>query len=492
MARYLYEEYYGGEFRDTNDRKSRFLLNRNEYKILDSMLKGRGMDPPKKEHVKLEVMDSGAQSLNLRQVDEAEFRRRAEEQGLTDVDRRFFIRRPITTNTLSGPRGAFLELTPDCYLRCAYCYNEQTRSSGRKGMKTDRMHGIIDELADFGATSLAATGGETTAHPEWSEIVSHAQEADMSVRFYTCGVYPKGRDKTLAKLVELSPDEIRISYAGLKEMNDRVRVSKQTDSSTFDRITQTVENLVNAGQRVKVNYTLSHQNVDTVMGFLEFVQGMIQKTGRDIPVNIGPLRAYGSAGAYSKGFGIPTAKDILAANRDVRSARENYGMKISTVFDCEEAMTVDEIVSGYEKMKDVPWPYLPQGCGLGRAGMGVGYDGYVSVCGIMGDAATECVARIIEKTPDKYLQAGINADDIRAEKLTDLKTATVEDIWYGSPILSFFRTFYRKAQCEPCEKYRVQCIGICPGMALYHSGDIRRGDKGCPKPLLRQSSLAQA
>jgi MoaA/NifB/PqqE/SkfB family radical SAM enzyme len=492
MARYLYEEYYGGEFRDTKDPKSRVFLNRAEYRLLDSIMQEKGMGSPKQEHATLDMMDSGAQALNLRQVDEAEFRSRAEEQGLTLVDRRFFIRRPITTNMLSGPRGAFLELTPDCYLRCAYCYNEQTRSSGKKRMKTDRMHGIIDELSHFGATSLAATGGETTAHPEWFEIVSHAQQNDMSVRFYTCGVYPKDRDKTLAKLVELSPNEIRISYAGLKEMNDRVRVSNQADSSTFDRITQTVEDLVNSGSRVKLNYTLSHQNVDTVRGFLEFVFGMIQKTGRDIPVNIGPLRAYGSAGAYSEDFGIPTAEDILAANRDVRAARQNYGMRISTVFDCEEMMTVDEIVSGYEKLKDIPWPYLPQGCGLGRAGIGVGYDGYVSVCGIMGDAATECVARIVEKNPDKYEQAGINADDIRAEKLTDLTKASVEDVWYGSPILSFFRSFYKKAQCEPCEKYRVQCIGICPGMALYHSGDIRRGDEGCPKPLLRQSSLAQA
>ncbi len=87
---------------------------------------------------------------------------------------------------------------------------------------------------------------------------------------------------------------------------------------------------------------------------------------------------------------------------------------------------------------------------------------------------------IINQNIEKYPKYGITEEIIGSERYSDILKDSLENIWYRQGLLSFAQYFYKKEQCENCRKYRVQCMGICPGMAFRNTGDIRTGDLGCP------------
>lgn len=507
MTKILYEEYFGGEIKDTINHNLGKLLNRWQYKVLKllsankldvssvitpSSLEGRLLSKNYKPEVE---EDQGSRNMNLLRPSQqdinsfmSEMRQKQflDKQNTPNFDLEFQIRNLIRFPKLSGPRSFFLELTDKCYLACITCYNEFARSMSKDSISSEETIDILDQMSDFGATFVALTGGETTAADRWYEIAKHANDLGMDIRFYTCGIYPtKKRENILDKLISLSLKEIRITYTGTKKTNNQVRIRKGSNKGTFDEITQTVKDLIGSSQNIKLNFTLSHENISEVEDFVRFFYEISQRYSTPIPINIGPLRAYGSASLQHEfNFTRPTAKDFIYVNKTVGKLRKQLGININVVFDCLEKLDQTEIAQRKGKIKNTPWPYMHQGCGLGRSGMSIGYDGSVQVCGIMGNEMLDNVIKIINEDPRKYKHLGITPNILRSEEFTNIKQNTVEEIWYNSPLLSFFQYFYKKEQCEPCDKYRVQCMGICPGMALKESGDLRKGDAGCPKPYL--------
>jgi len=503
MAKRIYEEYFGAESVDTENKAANTILNRWQYRVLQILTSSNPSEitPDSLEgkllsenYKPIADEDQGAANMNASkpsQEDIEKFIGNMKQKGFVDenngpnFDERFNIRQPIKFPKLSGPRGGFLELTKACNLDCITCYNEFTRAQSRKMLPPDKQREVLDQFASFGASWIALTGGETTLAPVWFELAKHAKDKGMAVRVYTCGIYPE-REETLKQLIELNPAEIRLTYAGMHATNDMARPRKKSKKGTFDEITHTVEELVKDGQPVKLNYILAHENLVEVESFIRFVYRLSQKYSKPIPINIGPLRIYGKASMPNR-FTAPTAEDFMYVNNLIRGYRNMCSMEISVVFDCAEKL--DEVILQEKraKMSNTPWPYLHQGCSFGRNAINIAYDGTVNICGIMGDKLTDNVISIINEEPEFYQQFEITPESLKSNEFTSVRQLSIEDIWYKSPLLSFFQFFYRKEQCEPCDKYRVQCMGICPGMALADSGDLRIGDKGCFKHLLGES-----
>lgn len=502
----LYEEYFGGEMRDTADPKKNMILNRWQYRTLDLLRREQkeAITPKTLEdnlysmRYKGQLEDSGSRNLNktapTREVMDS-FIEKTRALGYLDnnlrpsFDSEHTIRREIVFPKLAGPRSAFIEMTPECHLECLHCYNEYARAESKMRLTHEDIEGIIDQLAGFGATFVALTGGETTMADRWDEIGRHAKRLGMDIRLYTCGVYPSGeRDDILRKICELNPEEIRITYSGMRETHDLTRRRRDSEQGTFYETTQTVKHLIEAGQKVKLNYTLSHQNTREVEEFIRAVSAMQDRYGQKIPVNIGPLRAYGKAGIGRPGcaelFTAPDASDITQTNLTCAGIGIDYGVEITLAYDCLRSCDPKKILEKREAISRTPWPLKHQGCGFGRNGMSIASDGKAQVCGILGSASLENVLKIISEDPEKYASIGVTTQGVVESAKMNTTTHSIEQIWYESQLLAFFQQAYRKEQCEPCPDYRTKCMGICPGMALHDSGDMRKGDKACPKTLM--------
>ncbi|MDD4353866.1 MAG: radical SAM protein [Candidatus Nanoarchaeia archaeon] len=483
MAKKLYQEYFGGEIKDTKNFKNNIIINRWQYNLITGS---------NNSNLDLILEDNGSKNLNALESSEEQkkyFIQNLKQKGFMDnsenylFDKKYELKQQINYPKLSGPRGAFIEITNACHLSCITCYNEFTRAQSNKVMKTEKIKNIIDELYSFGADFIALTGGETTCRKDWFDIAKYVKEKDMFLRFYTCGVYPKKiRESILENLVELSPGEIRITYAGM-EMNDKVRVRKGKINGTFDEITQSAKYLIDNKQNVKLNYILSHENVSETEKFLEFAYTLNSKAPPKI--NIGPVRAYGNASlCHDFSFTSPSAQDFFNINNLVGHFRKEKGMDINIIFDCLDKLSDKVMLQKKEKIANTPWPMLHQGCDFGRSSLGISYDGSISVCGIMGNGLIENAVKIAEENLDELAKLGITPKNLRDNEFNNATTKSIEDLWFNSPLLALMQYFYKKEDCEPCDKYRVQCMGMCPAMSLYDSGDMRRGDKGCVRKLL--------
>jgi radical SAM protein with 4Fe4S-binding SPASM domain len=522
MTRKLYQEYFGGALVDTANAKNNMLLNRWQYLCVNGQgltadgFKCTNINALTDEGVAQEAVillpsyekilgvkdfeDSGSKNFNaIPATDEnvESFSSELESKGYYPnrkyfvskdlYDKEYKIQNILKIPKVSGPRGAFLELTSACNLECRTCYNEFARSdNNRRQLSSGKIFDILEELNEFGCNHIALTGGETTLAPAWKEIALKAKAYEMAIRFYTCGVYENHRNRVISDIIDVSPEEVRITYNGLKARHDSFRVRKHTfndaDRETFSEITSTVSDLLEGKQHVKLNYVLCEENRDDVAGFLGFVQErFIQKSGVNVPVNIGPLRSYGSAYG-SVAVTKPTPITIYTVNQVVESFREKYGMSILTVFDCLGQIAEEKRQRLQAKIGITPRPYLYQGCGLGKLGIGIAFNGEAQICGIMGNEMKENLIKIVQEDPAKYARGGINLEDIKGDRFTNVLDNSIGEIWQSSPIFNYFQGYYEKEQCLECPqtKYRVQCGGICPGMALRDSGDIRKGDRSCP------------
>lgn len=162
-------------------------------------------------------------------------------------------------------RSIFLHLTDRCNLRCIHCYvGSEPAVSGEIG--SERVHGLIDELADLGGRAITFSGGEPLLRTDWPDFFQHAAER-LTVTLNTNGTLIK--DRTAALLAGFDPF-VQISLDGPSaEVHDRIR-----GGGTFDAALRGIRLLQDKGlgERLVVSMTLMKQNIGAAPGMLSFVQ----------------------------------------------------------------------------------------------------------------------------------------------------------------------------------------------------------------------------
>ncbi len=74
------------------------------------------------------------------------------------------------------PRGAFLELTSRCNLRCAHCYADAGRAPAEPEYTTAEWLRLLDGFSSQGFAGVVLTGGEPLLRPDFEEIYRRAVE----------------------------------------------------------------------------------------------------------------------------------------------------------------------------------------------------------------------------------------------------------------------------------------------------------------------------
>jgi radical SAM protein with 4Fe4S-binding SPASM domain len=115
-------------------------------------------------------------------------------------------------------------------------------------------------------------------------------------------------------------------------------------------------------------------------------------------------------------------------------------------------MTDFDILDGV-KTSDPPDPNR-ESCGAGRTSCNLNFDGYIYPCAFL-------------VTPEREFAAG------------SIRESSLLELWQKSPVFQRFRALRKSARCQNCFAYRRSCVGGCPAIAYFTTGDLEAHDPTC-------------
>lgn len=114
-----------------------------------------------------------------------------------------------------APLNVMIALTDACTRRCSYCDIPRRQLPP---LSTQRLEGILDELAALGTCRLGLWGGEPLLRPDLPQIISRAQALGMWVSVVSNGDLVPERIEELDGL-----DHLLLSLDGARDAHDAVR-----------------------------------------------------------------------------------------------------------------------------------------------------------------------------------------------------------------------------------------------------------------------------
>jgi radical SAM protein with 4Fe4S-binding SPASM domain len=164
---------------------------------------------------------------------------------------------PARTDTPEGkikPRGAFLELTSRCNLRCAHCYADAGRTPVEPEFTTAEWFELLEELAVEGFSGVVLTGGEPLIRPDFPEIYQRAVEVfERRVTILTNGNLLSAR---LAEKIRDNQTQLSLSFYS----QDASRHDGLTGvPGSFDELVGAIRLLLDQGVFFSVNIVVFPQ-----------------------------------------------------------------------------------------------------------------------------------------------------------------------------------------------------------------------------------------
>ncbi|MEN6578957.1 MAG: radical SAM protein [Phycisphaerales bacterium] len=106
-----------------------------------------------------------------------------------------------------------------CGLRCEHCL-AVSRESGFSDMPLEKVHGLIDEIAQMGVGEFLVTGGEPLAREDLGEVIEHLGRRGVSWTLNTAAM----PTKALREAIERNrPGFVAVSLDGPKAVHDAFR-----------------------------------------------------------------------------------------------------------------------------------------------------------------------------------------------------------------------------------------------------------------------------
>lgn len=174
---------------------------------------------------------------------------------------------PLLTTYLFSKAGAAkiplsgtFELSPVCNFSCRMCYVRKSagevQHSERPLLTREQWLSIAEQARDAGMLYLLLTGGEPLLHPDFWEIYEKLVRMGLLVSVNTNGSLID--DAAIERFRALPPNRINITLYGA---SDETYESLCGAKGVYSKVTNTIERLKAAGLQVKLNGTLTPQNV---------------------------------------------------------------------------------------------------------------------------------------------------------------------------------------------------------------------------------------
>ena len=359
----------------------------------------------------------------------------------------FGFNRPLQ---IHSPLLVVWNFTYKCNLRCKHCYSDSGNVS-KKELSTEEAMKVVDQLADFGVTSLAFSGGEPLLRKDFFEVARHAVDTGLYVSVATNGTLLF--EENVRKLKNIGVHYVEVSVDGsTAETHDYFR----GQVGAFDLTLQGLKNCMNKDICTCIAITGTKNNLKEIPRVLEMAENM----GID---------------RFTLFNFVPTGrgKDIVAADPSPQEREELlkfFNEKLSKERKIAILSTTPQLArvalqSQSPTQEDIVMPLAHMeatkiskrarvladfigGCGAGRFYCAISPEGNLQPCVFM------------------PLVVG------------NLKSKRLEDLWLNSVVFNDLRNRKKlKGSCSKCE-YKFVCGG-CRARALSYYDDYLMSDPGC-------------
>jgi radical SAM protein with 4Fe4S-binding SPASM domain len=344
--------------------------------------------------------------------------------------------------------------TYKCNLKCKHCYSDSGNNS-KMELSTQEAMKVVDQIADFGVTSLAFSGGEPLMRKDFYKIARHAVDAGLYVSLATNGTLLN--KENVRKLKDIGIHYVEVSLDGIDPKTHDLFRGK---TGAFDQALQGLKNCMHEDICTCVAVTATKNNLTEIPAVLEMVENM----GID---------------RFTLFNFIPTGrgKDIIAVDPSPQEREEllcYLNKKLSEDHKIAILSTTPQLArvalqSQSPTQEDLIMPLAHMeatkinkrakaladfigGCGAGRFYCAISPEGNVQPCVFM------------------PLVVG------------NLKTEMLKDIWFNSPVFQDLRDRQNlKGRCGKCE-FKFVCGG-CRARAYAYYDDYLMSDPGCVRKL---------
>jgi mycofactocin biosynthetic radical S-adenosylmethionine protein MftC len=324
---------------------------------------------------------------------------------------------------LDAPICITWELTYACNLACVHCLSSSGRRDPRE-LTTAEAKGVIEELRRMQVFYVNIGGGEPTVRGDFWELLDHAAEHDVGVKFSTNG--SRIDAAAAARLAGSDYVDVQVSIDGATAaVNDAVR-----GSGSFDTALGALERLAAAGfQQPKISVVVTRQNA----GQLDDFKAIADRYGAQLRIT--RLRPSG------RGADV---WDELHPTADQQ--RELYGWLLEHG---EDVLTGDSFFHLSAYGEALPGLNL---CGAGRV-----------VC-------------LIDPVGDVYACPFAIHDEFLAGNVREPRG--FEGVWQNSELFTELRRPQSGGACESCGHYDA-CRGGCMAAKFFTGLPLDGPDPEC-------------
>jgi len=363
----------------------------------------------------------------------------------------FGFTRPIQVH---APFLVVWNFTYKCNLNCKHCYLDAGNSS-KIELSTEEAMKVVDQIADFGVTSLAFSGGEPLMRKDFFEVARHAVDAGLYVSLATNGTLLN--EENVKKLKEIGLHYVEVSVDGA---NAKTHDFFRGKSGAFDQTIQGLKNCLKEDICTCIAVTGTKNNLTEIPAVLEMAENMgIDRftlfnfvpvgRGKDIiAVDLSPQEREELLCYLNKQLSEDHKIAILSTTPQLaRVALQAHSPTQDDIIMPLAHMEATKISKRAKALAD-----FIGGCGAGRLYCAISPEGNVQPC--------------------VFLPLVVG----------NLKTERIEDIWFNSPVFKDLRDRGKlKGRCGKCE-YKFVCGG-CRARAFTYHNDYLMSDPGCIRQL---------
>ena len=363
----------------------------------------------------------------------------------------FGFTRPIQVH---APFLVVWNFTYKCNLNCKHCYSESGNIS-KMELSTEEAMKVVDQIADFGVTSLAFSGGEPLMRKDFFEVARHAVDAGLYVSLATNGTLLN--EENVKKLKEIGLHYVEVSVDGA---NAKTHDFFRGKSGAFDQTIQGLKNCLKKDICTCIAVTGTKNNLTEIPAVLEMAENM--GIDRFTLFNFVPV---GRGKDIIAADPSPQEREALLSYLNKQLSEDHKIAILSTTPQLARVAlqayspTQDDIIMPLAHMEATKISKRAKaladfigGCGAGRLYCAISPEGNVQPC--------------------VFLPLVVG----------NLKTERIEDIWFNSPVFKDLRDRGNlKGRCGKCE-YKFVCGG-CRARAFTYHNDYLMSDPGCIRQL---------
>ncbi len=177
----------------------------------------------------------------------------------------FGFNRPIQVH---APFLVVWNFTYKCNLKCKHCYSD-SGSISKMELSTEDAMKVVDQLADFGVTSLAFSGGEPLMRKDFFDVARHAVESGLYVSLATNGTLLN--EENVRKLKEIGVHYVEVSLDGA---NAKTHDFFRGKTGAFEQTLQGLKNCMDKNICTCVAITGTKNNLKEIPLVLEMAENM--------------------------------------------------------------------------------------------------------------------------------------------------------------------------------------------------------------------------